>query len=129
MARRNPPGRPAPLPPAADDRRPGGFDLLTKHGAALYWLLRDPDVRIRDLATRIGTTQRRAQTIVNELVAAGLVERHRIGRRNRYVATTRTDGALAQITEPVRALADELGRVGARPGATGRRVPVRRAAG
>lgn len=116
MERRIPPGRPAPLPPAADDRRPGRFDLLTKHGAALFWLLRDPDVRIRDLAARIGTTQRRAQTIVNELVAAGLVERHRSGRRNRYVATMPPDGAAADVTEPVRALARELARTTATAG-------------
>jgi DNA-binding MarR family transcriptional regulator len=58
--------------------------LLTNHGQALLCLLRDPSVRIRDVGLRIGTTERRAQSIVNDLVEAGLVRRHRVGRRNHY---------------------------------------------
>ncbi len=45
---------------------------------------RDPDVRLRDVATTVGITERAAQRIVNDLVEGGYVTRERHGRRNRY---------------------------------------------
>jgi predicted transcriptional regulator len=45
---------------------------------------RNPDARIRDIATAVGVTDRAAQTILNELVEAGYLARSRHGRRNRY---------------------------------------------
>jgi DNA-binding transcriptional regulator PaaX len=42
-------------------------------------------VRGRDIATRVGITERAAQAIVADLVAEGYVTRSREGRRNRYL--------------------------------------------
>jgi DNA-binding MarR family transcriptional regulator len=50
---------------------------------------RDPESRLRDVATVVGITERAAQRIVNDLVDAGYVERERVGRRNRYVVNAR----------------------------------------
>jgi DNA-binding IclR family transcriptional regulator len=44
----------------------------------------DPDARLRDLAERVGITERRAAQIVNDLDRAGYLTKTRIGRRNRY---------------------------------------------
>ena len=43
-----------------------------------------PDIRLRDVADRVGITERTAQRILSELVAAGYVKTTREGRRNHY---------------------------------------------
>jgi DNA-binding Lrp family transcriptional regulator len=60
------------------------FSLLTNHGLALLCIAEDPRSRMRDIATRVGITERAAQRIVADLVEAGYVDRKRIGRRNEY---------------------------------------------
>jgi len=47
-------------------------------------LARDPDARLRDVALAVGITERAVQKIVSDLEEAGVVERVREGRRNRY---------------------------------------------
>jgi DNA-binding MarR family transcriptional regulator len=44
----------------------------------------DPGIRHRDVAERVGITERAAQRIVGDLVEAGYLERTKEGRRNRY---------------------------------------------
>jgi MarR family len=61
-----------------------GWTFLTNHAHVLVCLAEEPDVRGRDIATRVGITERAAQAIVADLVAAGYVTRVRVGRRNRY---------------------------------------------
>lgn len=41
-------------------------------------------MRLRDVAARIGITERAVQSIVADLEAAGYLTRTRVGRRNRY---------------------------------------------
>jgi hypothetical protein len=77
--------QPAVAPSAGGPHRPA-FDwtFLTNHGHVLVALARDGDLRIRDLASALGVTERTAQTVVNDLVAAGYVDRVRVGTRSRY---------------------------------------------
>jgi predicted ArsR family transcriptional regulator len=63
---------------------PPGWTFLSNHGHVLVSLAVDPDARVRDIADRVGITDRAVQMIVADLEAAGYVERHRVGRRNRY---------------------------------------------
>src|SRR5436853_4344628 len=58
--------------------------FLTNHGNTLLCIARDPDARARDIAERVGITERAAQRIVSDLIADGYLERTKIGRRNRY---------------------------------------------
>jgi DNA-binding IclR family transcriptional regulator len=44
----------------------------------------DPGIRLRDIGTRVGITERAAHRIVGELEASGYVARRRNGRRNHY---------------------------------------------
>jgi predicted ArsR family transcriptional regulator len=44
----------------------------------------DPNVRLRDIASRLDITERAAQRIVTELVDDGYLSRKREGRRNSY---------------------------------------------
>jgi DNA-binding Lrp family transcriptional regulator len=48
----------------------------------------DPDVRMRDIAERVGITERAAQIIVSDLEEAGYLTRTRVGRRNTYHLAT-----------------------------------------
>lgn len=45
---------------------------------------RDPETRLRDLALRVGITERTVQKIVTELAEAGYVAVEKQGRCNRY---------------------------------------------
>ena len=60
------------------------WTFLTNHARVLLQIARDPDTRLRDIATGIGITERAVQLIVADLEAAGYLTRTRVGRRNRY---------------------------------------------
>jgi len=60
------------------------WNFLTSHGRALLCIAEDPEVRLRDIASALGITERSAYSIVNDLAAAGYVVKEREGRRNRY---------------------------------------------
>lgn len=60
------------------------WTFVTNHARALACIAEDPQVRLRELAQRVGLTERAAQSLVNDLVDAGYVTRKRVGRRNRY---------------------------------------------
>jgi DNA-binding IclR family transcriptional regulator len=50
----------------------------------LSCLHREPDATLRDVAARVGITERAAHRIVGELEEAGYLEHQRVGRRNLY---------------------------------------------
>ena len=60
------------------------WTFLSHHAQVFLCIARDPDVRLRDIATAVGITERAVQAIVNDLVDAGYVDRARVGRRNHY---------------------------------------------
>jgi predicted transcriptional regulator len=60
------------------------WKFLTNYGLALLCIAEDPGVRLRDIADRVGITERAAHRIVSGLVESGYVERQRVGRRNTY---------------------------------------------
>ncbi|HTA10181.1 MAG TPA: winged helix-turn-helix transcriptional regulator [Streptosporangiaceae bacterium] len=45
---------------------------------------RDPGIRLRDIAARLGITERSAYGIVTDLAAAGYITKMKDGRRNQY---------------------------------------------
>ena len=60
------------------------WTFLTSHGQVLLCIAQDRDVRLRDVAEKVGITERAAQRIVADLIEAGYVGRERVGRRNHY---------------------------------------------
>ncbi len=60
------------------------WSFLTNHGRVLLCIAHDPDIRLRDIASRLSITERTAFGIVNDLTEAGYVVKDRDGRRNRY---------------------------------------------
>ncbi len=73
-------------PPAPVDETRWTF--LTNHAHVLLTIARDPQIRMRDVAARVGVTERAAQKIAADLVEAGYITRTRVGRRNNYTVAT-----------------------------------------
>lgn len=63
---------------------PKTWTFLTNHAQVLLCLAEAPDIRLRDVAERVGITERATQRILAELIQAGYVKTERVGRRNRY---------------------------------------------
>ena len=95
----------------ADPQRQWTF--LSNHGHVLVCIARDPETRLRDVARAVGITERAVQKIVTDLEAAGVVERHREGRRNRY--SLHPDRPLRHPIESHRSVAALLGMLLDRP--------------
>ncbi len=81
----------------------GSWTFLTNHAHVLLAIGAEPDLRVRDLADRVGITERAVQRIVGELEAAGYLEIIREGRRNHYRVHTEL---------PLRHPAEEHHRIG-----------------
>jgi DNA-binding MarR family transcriptional regulator len=62
----------------------GGWTFLTNHAHVLFCIARDPEVRLRDVAVRVGITERAVQRIVTDLEKDGYLTVSKEGRRNRY---------------------------------------------
>jgi len=60
------------------------WTFLTNHARVLISIAEAPGIRLRDVADRIGITERAAQRIVAELETAGYLSHEKEGRRNRY---------------------------------------------
>ena len=76
------PGTKLPRRDPAARNQPWTF--LTNHSHVLVCLLQEPSLRLRDVASRIGITERAVQNIVLDLERAKILRRVREGRRNRY---------------------------------------------
>jgi DNA-binding MarR family transcriptional regulator len=50
----------------------------------LILLSQDSMLVLREVAARVGITERAVQRIISDLEEAGFLERERLGRRNRY---------------------------------------------
>lgn len=62
----------------------GGWTFLTNHAHVLHSISKNPEIRLRDVADKVGITERAVQRIVAELEHGGYLEHERIGRRNHY---------------------------------------------
>jgi DNA-binding MarR family transcriptional regulator len=65
-----------------------GWTFLSNHTHVLVCLTRDPSVTMKEVADRVGITERAVQRIVRDLVDGGYLTRHRQGRRNVYAVRT-----------------------------------------
>lgn len=65
-------------------RARSGWTFLTNHAHVMVCLAEQPDSRGRDIAERVGITERATQAIIADLIADGYLSKERDGRRNRY---------------------------------------------
>ncbi len=61
-----------------------GWTFLSNHTHVLVCLAADGAQTLREVAARVGVTERAVQRIVAELEEGGVLERQRDGRRNTY---------------------------------------------
>lgn len=61
------------------------WTFLSNYAHVLVTLAQDPSARLRDVADRVGITERAAQRIVRHLEEGGVLTKEREGRRNHYV--------------------------------------------
>lgn len=62
----------------------GTWTFLTNHAHVLLAIQAEPDLRLRDIADRVGITERAAQRIVSDLETSGYLKVRKDGRRNVY---------------------------------------------
>jgi DNA-binding MarR family transcriptional regulator len=84
------------------------WTFLTNHAHVLIAVAADREARVRDIAERVGITERAVQGILDDLERGGYLERERVGRRNRY--TLREGGRFRHPAERGHAI-DELLRL------------------
>lgn len=65
------------------------FTFLTNHAHVLICLARDSDLTLRQVAIRVGITERAVLAIVRDLGAAGVIAIQKQGRKNQYRINTR----------------------------------------
>lgn len=66
-----------------EEDRPA-WTFFTNHAHVLICLAREPDLRLSQLADRVGIGERAVHRIVHDLVEAGYLELDKVGRRNHY---------------------------------------------
>lgn len=69
--------RPAPAPKAS-------WTFFTNHSHVVFLLARHPSMTLRELALKVGITERAVLRIIEDLVEAEFVERSKQGRNNTY---------------------------------------------
>lgn len=63
---------------------PHRWTFLTNHAHVLIVLHANADLVLREVARRVGITERAVQRIVQDLEQEGYIRRKRIGRQNHY---------------------------------------------
>jgi predicted transcriptional regulator len=60
------------------------WTFLTNYAHVLLCIASDPEVRLKDVAAKVGITERATQRIVADLQSAGYVTSEKVGRRSLY---------------------------------------------
>jgi len=100
------------------------WSFLTNHARVLLCVAHDPGIRLRDIATTLGVTERTAHGIVADLANAGYVMKERDGRRNRYQIQHHLP--LPEATRSQRTIGDVLDLLGETRTPNGRHSPGER---
>lgn len=85
------------------------WTFLTNHSHVLICLALEPDLLLREVAEKVGITERAVQKIVHELEQGGVLTRIKDGRRNRY--TIQEARSLRHPVEGHRTISDLLNMV------------------
>lgn len=60
------------------------WTFLSNHAHVLLCLAENPGIRLRDVAEKVGITERSAMRMITQLDEAGYLTRDKEGRRNHY---------------------------------------------
>lgn len=76
----------------------GSWTFLTNHAHVVILLSEETDLPLREVASRVGITERAVQRIVADLEAADILSHIKVGRKNSYSVN-----AQAMLRHPVEA--------------------------
>jgi DNA-binding transcriptional ArsR family regulator len=65
------------------------WTFLTNHSHVLVLLSRNPSLVLREVALRVGITERAVQRLIADLESVGIIEREKVGRQNHYRIRTK----------------------------------------
>ncbi len=82
------------------------WTFMTNHAHVLIVLYGEPDLALREVANRVGITERAVQRIVQDLEEDGYLSHEKVGRKNRYSVATSL--ALRHPVEAHRKIGDLL---------------------
>jgi len=85
------------------------WNFLSNYAHVLVCLAENPDARLRDVAVRVGITERSTLRLVTQLDEAGILKRVKVGRRNSYVINP--DKRLRHPIESHRTVGDLLATI------------------
>jgi len=75
------------VPPSTDASK-SRWTFLSNHAHVLIALYADPDLVLREVALKVGITERGVQRIVQDLEDEGYIRREKMGRKNHYQVIT-----------------------------------------
>ncbi len=61
-----------------------GWTFMSNHAHVVILLSQDSSMVLREVAQRVGITERAVQRIVADLEQDGIIEREKVGRQNHY---------------------------------------------
>lgn len=61
------------------------WTFFSHYAHVLVCLAENPQIRLREIAEKVGITERTAFRLIGELEEAGIIERAKEGRRNHYM--------------------------------------------
>jgi DNA-binding MarR family transcriptional regulator len=64
------------------------WSFFSNYAHVLVCLAQNPQALLREVADKVGVTERTAMRLINQLARAGIVERVKQGRRNYYQLVT-----------------------------------------
>jgi len=77
------PHNPAPPNENPAERRPQ-WTIFSNHAHVLVCIARNPEETVREIARKVGITERAVQRILGDLEEGGVITRERNGRKNSY---------------------------------------------
>ena len=86
------------------------WTFLTNHAHVLILVSQDESIILREVASRIGITERAVQRIIADLEEGNYIEREKVGRQNQYRITSKRP--LRHPIESHRSIGDLLALVG-----------------
>jgi DNA-binding IscR family transcriptional regulator len=60
------------------------WTIFSNHAHVLVCIARNPEETVREIARKVGITERAVQRIIGDLEEAGVIARERTGRNNSY---------------------------------------------
>ena len=98
--------------PEAVGGAPHRWTFLTNHAHVLGVLTENPHSVLREVAIRVGITERAVQRIIQDLEEEGFIRREKVGRQNQYQIIA--DRPLRHPIEAHRTIGDLLGLISSR---------------